>query len=214
MPTSPQGRRFQASSRTPSGRFLRKEFLARGHPIKTQATGVKEILARLVGQDIKQIRFDEHERRNSAPRPATEMPTLLGDALRDIEHAKNESEQINALKQWREVILRARGDLEEEFAVILKYHEARQQREAERAKTQTTPHEVFAPAQQRIFPERKRKKPVNYARLASATRYPQHHFESVSISRRRNAHEADKGIVTQSGGRLAQGEEEQSDKTR
>ena len=68
---------------------------------------MKEILARLVGQDIQQIRFDEHERRNSAPRPAAEMPTLLGDALRDIEHAKNESEQINALKQWREVILRA-----------------------------------------------------------------------------------------------------------
>ena len=73
------------------------------------------------------------------------MPTLLGYALNEIEQAKTESEQINALKHWREVILHARSDLEEEFAVILKYQEARQQREAERSKAQATPQEVFAP---------------------------------------------------------------------
>ena len=125
---------------------------------------MKEILERLVCQDIKQMSYEERERSKSVHSSGEEESGKLGHALRDIEHAKTENEQINALKQWRDVILRIRGDLEEEFAVILKYQEAKQQKEQERtAKMQTIVHDSFGQTrtQNRFFTEKK-KKSVNF----------------------------------------------------
>lgn len=110
------------------------------------------------------------------------------------------------------MILRIRGDLEEEFAVILKYQEVKQQKEQEKAaRMQTIAHDSFGATrttQKGLFTEKK-KKSVNYVRLASATRYPQNHYESIARKRRATI-EIDKA-GTQSGGCISLQKDDESE---
>ena len=100
-PSSAHTKKFFTASKTPSGRYQRREFLARGNQVKTKAPSMKEILERLVCQDIKQMSYEERERSKSVHSSGEEESGQLVHALRDIEHAKTNTNVLPSISIGR-----------------------------------------------------------------------------------------------------------------